>query len=484
LQREGLKSSGARYSLLYETRPDSAAYIEAPDPERSQQNIDFFHIFAAYECIREWFERHEHRRQVAADDIYGALFKHVSVIWYQAPDDVDGSALFRRLNVGRIPLTDAELVKAMLLSRSQREPDGTNRASEIAAQWDGFERDLRDPEVWAFLTGKSSQDPTHIDLLLDGLAEGPTGRDRAPFYTFNVLKAPILTSPYQFWDQVVRMHAVAMGWYGNRDLYHKIGFLIAQQVATFNELLVQAREKTKAAFEAELDERMRKYLGLSESDLRDLAYDSDKTGRVLFLMNIETIRQREHSVERYSFREHASGNWSLEHIHAQSAEGIRRSKDQWATWLKLHRRALDDLDDVDLASKRSLLARTDEVLAAPEIRERDFQDLEREFTTLLSLESESSEDAIHSISNLALLDSGDNSALSNSVFAVKRNEVLKRDRRGSYFPVCTRHVFLKYYSPDEHQMQFWSTKDREHYLEAMKTVLADYLRPDEEAAAS
>ena len=89
-------------------------------------------------------------------------------------------------------------------------------------------------------------------------------------------------------------------------------------------------------------------------------------------------------------------------------------------------------------TKQSLLAKTDEVLAASDIRESDFQDLERRFTALLSLESDTSEDAMHSIANLALLDSGDNSALSNSVFAVKRSEILARDRRGSYIPVCTR----------------------------------------------
>ena len=55
-----------------------------------------------------------------ANAFYGALFEHVKVIWYEAPEDVDANKLFTRLNVGRIPLTDAELVKAMLLSRSRR----------------------------------------------------------------------------------------------------------------------------------------------------------------------------------------------------------------------------------------------------------------------------------------------------------------------------------------------------------------------------
>ena len=32
-------------------------------------------------------------------------------------------------------------------------------------------------------------------------------------------------------------------------------------------------------------------------------------------------------------------------------------------------------------------------------------------------------------------------------------------------------------------MHFWSTRDRQHYLDAMTTVLADYLLDDEEATS-
>jgi hypothetical protein len=40
----------------------------------------------------------------------------VRVIWYEAPVSVEAIPLFTRLNVGRIPLTDAGLIKAALLS--------------------------------------------------------------------------------------------------------------------------------------------------------------------------------------------------------------------------------------------------------------------------------------------------------------------------------------------------------------------------------
>jgi hypothetical protein len=80
--------------------------------------------------------------------------------------------------------------------------------------------------------------------------------------------------------------------------------------------------------------------------------------------------------------------------------------------------------------------------------------------------------SVHSISNLALLASGDNSALNNSTFAAKRREILKRDECGSYIPACTRNIFLKYYTKSEDpHFYYWSGSDREAYLAAMISVL-------------
>lgn len=93
---------------------------------------------------------------------------------------------------------------------------------------------------------------------------------------------------------------------------------------------------------------------------------------------------------------------------------------------------------------------------------------------------------VHSVSNLALLASGHNSALSNAVFEVKRRRILELDRRGAYIPICTRQVFLKYYTDaDAQQVHFWSTQDREAYLAALLSSdggVGAYLKPEEPLA--
>nr|WP_283251513.1 DUF262 domain-containing protein [Aeromicrobium duanguangcaii] len=476
MRREGLQSTGATYSLRYETREDSANYLRDLDPERKDENIDFFHMSEAYRCIAEWFDSRGNRRQFAANELYGALFKSVQVIWYEADEEVDAPTLFTRLNVGRIPLTDAELVKALLLSKLRMLPGHSDRSVETAVEWDSIERDLRDPELWAFITGRSDETPTHISLLLDTIAGGPTGRERPLFHTFESLREQIAVDPEGFWRKVVDLHSLIVGWHDNRDLFHKIGFLVAERRVTLADLMVLAEGKAKSRFESELDEQIRQWVNLSEGDLRDLTYGSVKTGRVLLLMNVETIRQRTNSSERYSFREHASGRWSLEHIHAQNAEELPRRAEVWERWLKDHRRALMAVEELFSDEKDDLLAHVDRVLAVPPVKGTDFDSLQQQLTAMLSASDDSSTVDVDSIANLALLDGGDNSALSNSVFAVKRAEILRRDRVGAYIPVCTRNAFLKYYSTDEDQQaHFWSSSDRDAYVGAVVDAVADYL---------
>lgn len=466
LKLEHLPRARMTYTLTYETRDGSREYLEKLTEEDANKNIDYFHMFQAYRRIKSWFESFGHRDAHEASRFHDSLFEDVKVLWYEAPKETDSTELFTRLNVGRIPLTDAELVKARLLSRS-------DRAVEIAAQWDGFERDLRAPELWAFVTGETENRPTNISLLLDTLAGGPRGRERPLFHTFETLRDRIVEDPQRFWSDVVDLHSLVLGWFEDRDLFHKVGYLIALGVS-FENLAKLSEGKGRGAFEASLDAEIRNRLNLSTEDVANLTYTSNKTSDVLLLMNVETIRRTADSSERYSFRAHAAGAWSLEHIHAQNAEALTRVE-QWKEWLDCHREALADLPDIDDAQRADLLGRIDEVLSG-DVTQQIFSDLEHEITAVFSPNDEQDGGDVHLITNLALLDSRDNSSLSNSVFEVKRRRMITRDKAGSYIPVCTRNVFLKYYTEVVGQAHFWSARDRSAYLAAIQEVVHPYLR--------
>jgi hypothetical protein len=470
-----LPSAATSYSITYETREGSKAYLEQLSEAGVGTNIDYFHIFRAYRCIRDWFAKFEHRTTHEATRLYGYLFDNVKVLWYEAPEEVDSTDLFTRLNVGRIPLNDAELVKALLLGQRQTGPGLTDRAPEMAAHWDGIERDLKVPEVWAFATGEAKEEATHISLLLNTLAGGP--RERPLFQTFETLRGRIETDPHGFWRDVVALHSLVLGWYDDRVLFHKVGYLIAVG-RTFEELVELSKEKGRSAFEAALDDQIRTHLGLTAGELPDLTYTSRRTSDVLLLMNVETIRHMQDSSERYSFRAHAAGEWSLEHIHAQNAEALN-TVEQWTEWLRFHQAALAGLRHLDEDRRASLLDRIEDVLSA-EVTQQSFSAVEKELSAVFSLADNLDGSEVHSISNLALLGHRDNASLNNSVFEVKRREIIRRDKEGSYIPASTRNVFLKYYTDaGNQQLHFWSAADRHAYLAAIQRAVGPYLQPEE-----
>lgn len=90
--------------------------------------------------------------------------------------------------------------------------------------------------------------------------------------------------------------------------------------------------------------------------------------------------------------------------------------------------------------------------------------------------SDGKSEYLHTLANLALLNTSDNAALNNSTFDVKRNAIIDLDKNGRFIPFCTKMVFLKYYTQsDQNQLHFWGEPDRKAYIEAMNTVLKEYL---------
>jgi hypothetical protein len=238
---------------------------------------------------------------------------------------------------------------------------------------------------------------------------------------------------------------------------------------------------TRTEFKRYLDDCMRASLKLTPDDLRELSYKGDaaKCGRVLLLMNVETVRRRANSSERYSFAEHARRAWSLEHIDAQSAEPLVTSK-QWSSWLRLHRDALSALPEVDDVARSALIADIN-VAIGPDARPAEvsgptFRNLEEQVLALFASVVDSGDEAVHAITNLALLAGDDNSVLSNSKFEVKRQEILRLDRDGRYIPAATRNVFLKYFTAaDAHQIHFWGPQDRDAYMVEILDKVQPYL---------
>jgi len=186
---------------------------------------------------------------------------------------------------------------------------------------------------------------------------------------------------------------------------------------------------------------------------------------VLLLFNVESTRRLTNSFDRYPFYAHKKQNWSLEHVHAQNAEELVK-KEQWQEWLSEHARALRRLrvSEADTVERDALVGAID--AGVGDVTKESFASLSAR--VILMFSRLDAPDDPHGIDNLTLLPGELNSALNNAVFEVKRQRILAMDRDGQYIPICTRRVFLKYYTESaDQQLQFWSKQDRKAYLAAM-----------------
>lgn len=483
------------FSLSYQTRPLSADYLRDLAPSKKDDNIDFFHMHGAYQCIGEWFEATEKRTgnviQFVGFEVYGYLQNQVYVIWYDA-GSVDSTTLFTRLNVGRIALTNAELVKALLLARrgGDRSAD-EHRQIEIATQWDMIERELQDDAFWSFLTNKpGAAYPTRIEFIFDLLARKAMG-EKENYHTFlyfkRLLEAQKDGDVRNVWAPILERYNLFREWFEDRQTYHKIGYLVA--IDTGLEKLVYESEMrlTKTGFRDFLDDEIKASLDLNAASARELSYeaDYDKCERLLLLFNVESVRRLEHSSERYPFHSHKKENWSLEHIDAQHAEPLK-TENEWRLWLDDSRRSLASLrlDNPDTEARRQALVDKIDGVLGGKVTGSDFKALSRQIMETDFLHPTGTEDAVHSITNLALLSVSVNSALNNAAFYAKRLRVIELDRAGNFIPISTRRAFFKYYTDaGSQQMHLWSREDQTAYLNKMLSRdwgIGSYLNPTAE----
>lgn len=470
-----------RFTLSYATREKSEDFLKSIDESRKEENIDFWFFCSAYESIKAWFSKKDRKSTLTNMNKY--FDEIVKIIWYEVGETEDAIGLFTRLNIGKIPLTNAELVKAVFLSKGRNDINmGRKKQEEISFQWNHMEKELHNDSLWFFLTNKTSTDyQTRIDLVLDLISQKPVD-NRDQYYTFFKFDEMYQNGQKldNIWYKIQQTFLMLNSWHDDHELYHKIGYLIASGSYTLQNIFELSKGKTKSAFKKSLDEYIKNSIKI-EKNYADLSYenteDQKKIKKLLLLFNVESVCNSDEHSQRFPFDKYKNGEdgkvvWSLEHIHAQQSEGLSTQK-MWKEWLKLH------IKSVKFVSHDSdeLIKKMDDAIKNDRLSRQDFDSIQQKVVDTLSEKGNS--EYLHSIANLALLSSGANAALSNSTFDVKRNEIIEMDKKGAFIPFCTRMVFLKYYTPsDKNQLHFWGKDDRDAYVKQMNIVLEKYLEKE------
>lgn len=491
------------FKLSYETRDTSADFLQNLDMSKRESNIDFHFIANAYEYIENYFEKRSagNLRQLAAllTTLNQYFMETVSVIWYEVDSKEDGIKLFERLNIGKIPLTSSELVKALFLKDSAVD-QMSGRQEEVSLQWDMMEHELHNSSFWGFLSNQSGEQmSTRIDLVLDLMSgKNQNAKDKREKYsTFFYFDSEIkrLSSAAEenpllkIWARVYHLFLTLREWYEEHDFYHKIGYLISAGTPIDKIYNVWKNGENeiplaKDKFMEKLDEMISESINLSsKEDLLALGYDSnrERLHRVLNLFNVETERLMDEGKRRFPFDKHKESNWSLEHVHAQNAENLTKNKDILA-WLESHFEILNSDANKIYAANETLLEKMkvliNELRSGRDpgnVRDR-FRGIQEEAISLFSSREMMDRDNpyLHGLANMALLDSAQNAALSNSVFDVKRQRIIEYDKRGKYIPICTKNLFFKYYTKENPSLSFWGEADRRNYVEAIDERVSPY----------
>lgn len=493
------------YSIEYTTRKSENGHVGSKelletintiDLSSPSNNIDELFIKKSYSIIKTWFNGEKSKMMSFANK----LQKYVTIIWYEVDDDEDSVSIFTRLNIGKINLTNAELVKALFLSRGKKDSEGRyagnpygieeKKQHEIALGWDSMEKDLHNEKFWSFITNeKSERYPIRMELLFDMIEMKPGNESN--FYTFNKFYERFKNSDnkYETWELIERYMQQLKEWYNDFDLFHHIGFLVATGTSVKSLLDIAMSTDNpikKSKFRLKVLEMIRQRMifkvGEEEIDYAELNYEkhSEYIQCVLLLFNVETIRQKGDENIRFPFDRYKNeGTWSLEHIHAQNSESLKTNQ-EWKDWLEIHKKSLEGLevsseekkqiDDV-ISKMDVVISHIDEIGYKGSIRD-EFNAVAPAVINILSDGDDKSQ--MHTLSNMALLTVGENATLNNSTFDVKRMKIIDMDKAGDYIPICTRNVFMKYYSSSDTKLHFWSEEDRKGYICAMNNVLYDH----------
>jgi hypothetical protein len=479
------------FSLEFATRPNSQSFLENIDTSLRDENIDYYHISAALDSVQSWFEKQANLKIVALK-LYSTLLERTRVIWYQLHEDQGNKHdVFIRINSGKIPLTNAELIKALFLKKANRGDDSNHnqferRQIEIATEWDAIETKLHHDDFWYFLNKDTNTQATRIEFIFSSLAP-PREVGYDEYATFRYFSSRLNTASTEEvlseWLRVKNRFMLFEEWFNNREWYHIIGYLITVGVP-LDELVNQTIDKTKTIFKAYLTDQIRKKVNYSFDSL-EYGKDNEVLKNILLLFNVEIIRQNQASGYRFPFH-HYKGNgdksrtWSLEHIHAQSDRGLN-SSEKYRQWLIDVRRFVEEAVNPPAANPEiimpveapvnilQLLTDLNALLERSEIDKDVFEPMQERIFTLFG------EPDLHTLDNLALLTTDDNSALSNGSFPQKRARIITLEKEGSFIPIGTRNVFLKYYTPNATHLSFWTATDRDNYIAIIRTTLNDYL---------
>lgn len=474
-------------------------------------NQDIYNMTRVRREIKKWLDRENNMEcKERLKNLFLPGGKDLLFLWYEVPYE-SRHKTFKSLNTGKIALTNADLVKALLLSENSI---GINDKALVASQFREMELALEDNRFWYSICPYDS-DSTHprIDFLFNLVAQVSPATywenddsARMSFDYFYSNKNNLQNEWEKVRDTFVRLRDLA----NSPKSYHYMSYLVYHSSShSRKQQRQQQRYKDKAWAVSEALELYRQH-GFTNSInmMRELIKnklslkgelpdynDKIKCRRVFVLHNIESLLKRIESLENASldirsmditfpFELLYSQNWDIEHIASRTDNDLTNTKDRqdWIDGFKS--------DYTELLP--SLNGKIKAYLNAQSQKDKDatFNDLYKE--AIEAIENQIRTRGIEpikdkdDISNLVLLDEHTNRSYHNSLMPRKRRIILFAADDGlkeenisvAYILPCTLKVFQKSYNRDIKNLTSmeWILPDAEAYRKDIEDKLKYYLQ--------
>ena len=477
------------YEISYTHRPDSSQVLNHPEIYREDMPDHYF-ICEAYKYILEWFNQKESKEVEYKETFSFVLMRNIKVIWYQVDlnNDNEGEKIdiFNRLNIGKIPLDDAELIRALFI---QHITTGSERQEAIdqsifSNEWNEIELFLQNDEVWGFLqNGEDYKYANRILKLFEIVAQNENSQGRATFLWFE--KEVKTKKAKELWEKVKTYFGKIRYWFADHELYHLIGLLV-QKDNSLQEICNYSNQVTKSSFREWLQNQVKEKFNPDTIDELEYGKDNSKIERLLLLFNVlSAIETKNNQKLRFPFYRYSSQSWSLEHINAQHSDDPMKDPNNIIRWINEttaeleNIKRIEDLDEIaddikELEEIKIFLDQRKGTLKDNRTHIDKFNRIKEKIEDFFSME----EKEMHSIENLALLSSADNSSLNNAIFPIKCKRLFQLEKEGSFIPECTKNVFLKNYSKSYTPPYRWSKEDREDYVNEINRVFNNYFNKE------
>jgi len=496
--------------ISYESRKDQQVNRYSTE----HCNIDQYHVNQAYLTIKDWFEiKHPKEekpfRELLQDQ--NGKGKSVKFIWYCTTDNE--VATFIRLNKNKISLTNAELIKAMLLKKGNFEGDSILIQKSIAVEWNKIENTFNDDAFWCFIRPIEDTRSTRIDYLFELVKnknlltyepKEDCGNDNyATFrYFYSYFKDHKESAFEHIWEQVNKIYNILLHWYNETEVYHYIGYLVIYNPNCIGTLLDNWMEPgmTIDNFKCSLKAKINEVICKSGCNhlSRQYKYNEERNPNktacitILLLFNIQRIiilnrnmskKSDTQLFSKFPFYLYKDENWNVEHIASNTDNDLSNPEEQ-KEWLKTF------LLDTGISESN----KTDIIMFIKGCGEKTFDTIHHELDEVqkntLNKEEQLNDRQKNQIWNFCLLDEHTNKSYGNSIFPVKKRIIMGKEMGKKYVlkdnlepetipnavafvPIGTKDAFIKAYTTNATSPREWSRTDATAYKQEIYDCLKD-----------